>query len=200
MTVARHPVTELWVQRQGSALVRVGSGAPTDAEKSDLRTWVDRSALPAPAMLVCGLALGLSGVALAIAGPGGLALSALFSGMITLGGGMTFLALVKRKNAPAPRALTAPSTSPEVARERARRVHATLADGGDATFELLLRHLGWTEAALLETLVQMKESGAVEEDLNLDTGEWVYRAHHDVAPGGALMLDDRKANADAQER
>ena len=196
--MARHPVTELWVQRQGNTLVRVGSPAPTDAEKGDLRTWVDRSALPAPAMLVSGLALGFGGLALAILGPGGLALSALFSGMITLGGGLTFLALLKRKKPPPPKAIAGPTTAPEVLRERARRVHATLEQTGDATFELLLRQLGWTEPALLETLVQMKESGAVEEDLNLDTGEWVYRAQH-VSPGGALMLEDRQAKADAQE-
>ena len=66
---------------------------------------------------------------------------------------------------------------------------------GDATFETLLRLLGWMEPVLLETLVQMKESGAIEEDLNLDTGEWIYRTRNDLGMGaaGGLMLEDRQA-------
>lgn len=208
--MARYPVTELWVQRKGAALVRVGaaptaldpSRSPETDEGSDLRTWVDRSTLPAGALLAGGLALGLTGLALSVLiGWSGLGAVAIYSTMITLGGGLTFLGLLKRKRPPPP-ALPAPRTSREVLSERARRVHAALAQQGEATFETLLRHLGWTEPALLETLVQMKEAGAIEEDLNLDSGEWIYRSRNDFGIGatGGLMLEDRQARADAQQR
>ena len=202
--MARYPITELWVQRQGAALVRVGGSVPAEADPSrsplrgdggDLRTWVDRSALPAGALVAGGLGLGLSGLALAVLiGWSGLGVAAIYSAMITLGGGLTFLGLLKRKRPPPP-ALPAPRTSPEVLNERGRRVHAALAQLGDATFEALLRLLGWTESALLETLVQMKEAGVIEEDLNLDTGEWIYRSRNDLGMGaaGGLMLEDRQA-------
>jgi hypothetical protein len=197
-------VTELWVQRQGAALVRVGANAPAEADKSDLRTWVDRSAVPAGALVAGGLGLGLTGLGLAVlVGWSGLGVAAIYSTMITLGGGLTFLGLIKRKQPPAP-ALAPPrtTTSPEVLGERARRVHAALDELGDATFEALLRLLGWTEPALLEALVYMKEGGAIEEDLNLDTGEWIYRTRNDLGTGaaGGLMLEDRQARADARQR
>lgn len=196
--MARHPVTELWVQRQGAALVRVSANAPAEvnAEKSDLRTWVDRSSLPAGVLVAGGLALGLTGLTLAVlVGWSGLGVAALYSTMITLGGGLTFLGLVKRKRPPPPALPPGPRTSPEVQHERARRVQAALQQLGDATFESLLRQLGWTEPALLETLVFMKDGGVIEEDLNLDTGEWIYRTRNDLGMGaaGGLMLEDRQA-------
>jgi hypothetical protein len=195
--MARHPVTELWVQRQGATLVRVSANAPAEvgAEKSDLRTWVDRSGVPAGGLVAGGLALSLTGLALAaLVGWSGLGVAAIYSAMITVGGGLAFLGLVKRKQPPPP-ALPAPRTSAEVQGERARRVHVALMQQGDATFETLLRLLGWTEPALLETLVYMKEGGAIEEDLNLDTGEWIYRSRNDLGMGvaGGLMLEDRQA-------
>ena len=55
---------------------------------------------------------------------------------------------------------------------------------------------------MLSTLLHMKERGEVVEDLNLDTGEWVYSlADEPTASGGtSLMLAERTAQATASER
>ena len=87
-----------------------------------------------------------------------------------------------------------PNTMPRLPAERRRRVVAVLEQEGSATFEGLMRRLGWTERALLETLVEMKANGIIEEDLNLETGEWMVRVGDVDAVGtaGSLMLADRQ--------
>jgi hypothetical protein len=200
MAMARQPVAELYVQSQG-ALVRLGpSTTPvrTDDEPDDLRTWVDRAAIPWSGMVLGGMGTAVLGLVLASINPLGFLGTVAFSSMITLGGGLTFLGILKRKreqDEPPPRALPAAGTAPAVFAERARRVTHVLRDRGEATFETLLGRLRWTESALIETLVYMKNAGALEEDLNLDTGEWVYRVQDIDAVGtpAGLTLAERQA-------
>lgn len=195
MSMARIPVAEL----QGQAgLVRATAGAPARSEGGgDLREWVQSSSISAGAMV--GVGLGLAG----LGGLGALLLHVGFFGtvllgsMFTVGSGMAFLGVLKRKGRnDEPKALP-PGSPPAVLAERARRVRALLERGGDFTFERLLAELRWTESVLLEILVTMKESGMVIEDLNLDTGEWVYRAqiveYGAALPGGTMTLADRQA-------
>lgn len=163
------------------AQIVVQSVAPTQVSrgsKRDLGEGSDRSATPATALLLSGVALCFSGIALTLGG----ALSVLGSGaMITVGAGVALFGLLKRSSASIPQAVALPATStatsPEVLAERARRVSAVLESGREATFEVLLEELRWTDAALLEALVAMKDAGALTEDLDMDLGEWVYRAH-----------------------
>lgn len=79
---------------------------------------------------------------------------------------------------------------PEVRIERARRILAVLEARGGATFEALLAHLRWTESALLETLCEMKDRGVVDEDVDLETGQWVYRSQEPL--GGSMRLEPCK--------
>ena len=221
MSMARQPVAKLWVDRQGGgALVHVGAAVGAEStslqtrsgerDRGDLLRWVDRSSVPAGAMVFGGL--GLAGLGLLLAslfGAGTLMMAAALSSMLTLGGGLTFLGLLKQRRAGARRELppaaedgsARPRTDPTVLRERARRVHHVLGELQQATFEALLARLRWTEAALLETLVEMKEAGTLEEDLDLDTGEWVYRPQYANATGTAasMMLEERAARASAEQ-
>lgn len=126
-----------------------------------------------------GVALAGLGFALGLALPLTMGTATLFGGMLTFGGGVAFLGGLKRtadaKRAELKALQAAPSTSPVVLAERARRVLARLETRGQETFEDLLEHLKWTERALLETLLHMTQSGVLEEDLDLDSGQWIYR-------------------------
>lgn len=198
MGMARIPAAQLQVQTQGPGLVHVTANAPAPVPARDLQDWVAQSSLSAGAMVMGGLALaavgGLGALVMHVGFFGVVALSS----MITVGGGVALLGILKRKGrkAPEPRALPPASTASVIA-ERARRVQAVLGQGGDFTFERLLAALKWTESALLETLLAMKEAGQVVEDLDLDTGEWVYRSQYteygSALPGGAMTLADRQA-------
>jgi predicted lipid-binding transport protein (Tim44 family) len=199
MAMARQPVAQLWVQSQG-ALVRVG---PAEVAKQtsgdDLQAWVDRTAVPWSGMVIGGMATAVIGLMLASINPLGFLGVVAFSSMISLGGGLAFLGVLKRKREQSrndsARALPATSTAPEVIVERARRVAQVLEAGGQATFEVLLSRLSWTEKALIEALVHMKNTGAVEEDLDLDSGQWVYRVQEQdmVGSPATLTLDERQA-------
>lgn len=200
MGMARIPVAQLQVQTQGPGLVHVNAHAPSSspAPRTELRDWVADSSLSPGAMVVGGLALaavgGLGALVMHVGFFGVVALSS----MITVGGGVALLGLLKRKGRKTeePRALP-PASSAAVIAERSRRVKSVLGQGGDFTFERLLAELRWTESALLETLVAMKDAGQVVEDLDLDSGEWVYRAqiteYGSALPGGAMTLADRQA-------
>jgi hypothetical protein len=196
MGMARIPVAELRVQTQGPGLVRVTASAPA-RQGGDLREWVHQSRLSPKTMVSGGLVLA------AVGGLGALLLTPGFFGMMilssmfTVGGGVAFLGVLKRKGRKEePKALP-PASSATVIAERARRVATLLDRGGDYTFERLLTQLRWTEPALLETLLAMKEAGQVIEDLDLDTGEWIYRSttadYGTAAPGGGMTLADRQA-------
>ncbi|MCA9653348.1 MAG: hypothetical protein H6712_34500 [Myxococcales bacterium] len=195
--MARIPVAELRVQTQVPGLVRAEAATPARS-RADLRVWAERAPVSSGAMVGLGLGLAVVGGvgALVVSGVGFFGMLAL-STMITLGGGMAFLGVLKRKGrkdqeAEALKALP-PASAPAVIAERGRRVIMVLEQHGDLTFERLLAQLRWTEGALLETLVAMKDAGRVVEDLDLETGEWVYRSQLELGAGGPMTLADRQA-------
>jgi hypothetical protein len=196
MGMARIPVAELRVQTQEPGLVRVTANAPA-RRGGDLREWVQESGMSSRGLVTVGLGLAVvGGLGALVLAPGFFGMVAL-SSMFTVGGGLAFLGVQKRKGrAQEPKALP-PASSATVIAERARRVASLLEHGGDHTFERLLAQLRWTEPALLETLLAMKESGQVLEDLDLETGEWVYRStvtdFGAVGLGGGMTLADRRA-------
>ena len=59
---------------------------------------------------------------------------------------------------------------------------------------MCIRDRRWTDRALVETLVAMKDAGALIEDLDLDSGEWVYRLQYGDAIGtpASMTLADRQ--------
>lgn len=201
MFMARHNAAELW-GRAGQANLPARTAAIAPQTNGDLRSWARRSPVPAPLMILGGLGLAAIGVV------GGWVLplhlswlgTALFGSAFTIGGGVAFLGAVKATSEPSQPALPAASSSVQVLTERSRRVHAILDRGGNFTFEDLLTQLRWTETALLETLVFMKDSGTMVEDLDLETGQWVYRAGavDHVAPP-PLTLADRQARQSLPE-
>lgn len=193
--MARIPAAELWVQTQGPGLVRVTANAPA-RQGSDLREWVQQSSVTPRALVTTGLGLAVVGAIGVILTASSVLGIIVCSSMATAGAGIAFLGALKRKDRDAaPKALP-PASSATVLLERGRRVQAVL-EGGDHTFEQLLGRLRWTETALLETLVVMKDSGQIIEDLDLDTGEWIYRSVYaglgPVGSAGGLSLAERQA-------
>lgn len=86
---------------------------------------------------------------------------------------------------------------PKLLAERCRRVRAILQGAGAAlTFEALVDKSRWTKAAMLSTLLHMKEKGDIVEDLSLDSGEWVYSVAEpgEGSAGLSPMLAERQAN------
>jgi len=196
--VARRTVAELQIQTRG-ALVRVGTGEHAPVRQSDdVRRWAERAPFSWHGMMVAGLALAGIGGLLAALNPIGFVGAVLFSSMITVGGGLSILGGLKRVASAVPPALPAPKGDPAVMLERCRRVRALLGQLGQSTFEVLLARLRWTEAALLQTLVEMKDAGQIVEDLDLDTGEWIYRlaGGDEMGTGASMMLADRQARTE----
>lgn len=198
--MAHRPVEELRIHlgagsTQGGALVRIESKAP--AKSSDLRGWVERSPLPPAGLMLGGVGLALVGLGLGLALPLTMGTATLFGGMVTFGGGIAFLGGLKRKaQAEAARALPpAPTVSPVVLAERSRRVRDWLQGRPQATFEEIAQALRWTESALVETLIHMKDAGVLDEDLDLDSGQWIYRmqAATETGTAASLMLSERQA-------
>lgn len=70
-----------------------------------------------------------------------------------------------------------------------------LGDASDRTFEKLAFGSGMTEEALVDTLTLAEARGLLDEELNLETGEWYYRL---VTTGGgrstlgSASLDERR--------
>jgi hypothetical protein len=196
MGMARIPAAELWVQTQGPGLVRVTANAPA-RQGNDLREWVQKAPVSPGTLVTTGLGLAVMGaVGLLVVATTSVLGLIVCSSMTTAGAGIAFLGALKRKDRDAqPKALP-PASSAAVLLERSRRVQAVL-EAGDQTFEQLLGRLRWTETALLETLVAMKDSGQIIEDLDLDTGEWIYRSAFaglgPVGSGGGLSLADRQS-------
>lgn len=196
--MAHRPVEELRVHlgtASPGALVRIEKNTP--GRQGDLRTWVERSSLPAGALMLGGAGLALVGLGLGLALPLSMGTATLFGGMLTFGGGVAYLGGLKRKaERKAAKALPpAPTVSPVVLAERSRRVRDWLQERSQATFEEIAQALRWTEAALVETLLHMKDNGLLEEDLDLDSGQWVYRmqAATDTGTAASLMLSERSA-------
>lgn len=175
----------------GGALVRVPTGQlPAVRAEDSLARFVERLPIAPGAMIGLGLGLAALGGLFAALISTGFIGAVLFGGMLTFGGGLAILGMRKAK---APAVAPTPQVDPHVLAERTRRVLAVL-NRGTATFEMLLAQLRWTERALVETLVAMKDSGSVNEDLDLDSGEWVYRLQYGDAIGtpASMTLADRQ--------
>lgn len=191
--MSRISVAQLQVQQQGAGLARTNPHAVV-RKGGDIRDWADNSSISAGAMISVGLGLALVG-GIAATFVMGFAGTVVAGSMITVGGGLAFLGVLKRKGrGPEEMRALPPSSSEAVIAERSRRVYAHLERSGTATFEGLAAALRWTESALLETLVAMKDSGHLVEDLNLETGEWFYRLQTtDYGTGAPMTLADRQA-------
>ncbi|MCB9567607.1 MAG: hypothetical protein H6710_10425 [Myxococcales bacterium] len=209
--MAREKVVDL-VVRQGSVEVvrrageRRGDAEPSRRPASDLRLWAERAPFPWQAMVGGGLAMVALGVVTAILTTWGFFGTAFLSSLLTMGGGLVFLGLYKRRALlraapPEPRALSASEHA--LLRERSRRIRTLIEEAGrPRTFEDLQAATRWTRDAVLDTLLFMKERGELSEDVDLDTGEWVYApAEPEVvpAPPRSLMLDERRALSERTE-
>lgn len=170
--------------------------APAEAAPdADLARWIDGSGVSAPRLVTGGLALAGLAFVTAVLFPGlGLIGTIALGSAFTIGGGMAFLGVRKLQRDHAEPA--APALSPQrraLLHERSRRTAAVLSQGA-VTFDHLMTQLRWTEQALVETLAFMKEGNLVVEDLDLDTGEWVYRLQASELGGRAgPTLADRRA-------
>lgn len=205
--MAQQKVVDLVIQHGSVQIVQRNADAPlAPAQPGDVHTSLARLPAHWPTLLV-------GGVALAAFGALGLVLADTFLGLMLantfVSGGalIAVLGLLKRWSGvvrPAP-ALPASGIDARVLAERCRRVRGLLHRGvGEYTFERLVRELKWTQAAMLSTLLHMKEQGEIVEDLNLDTGEWVYSLAVGLdAPTPAStspMLEERRATEAATER
>lgn len=161
-----------------------------------------RAPISARAMFLGGAVTFAVGLAIYAIVPLTFAINILAKLLMSVGGGTAMLGALKRFSPPTPPAAL-PEVEPSLLAERRRRLRAILLErGAAATFEFLLEKSRWTQQAVLSTLLDMKERGEVLEDLDYDTGEWVYRLQSDAADLGlAPSLEDRRlALAQGDER
>ncbi|MCH9682656.1 MAG: hypothetical protein K0V04_14570 [Deltaproteobacteria bacterium] len=196
--MARIPVAEYRAQAGSTGLVPVGSSTPAKP-RSDLARMADAAPASSATMIVAGVGMATFGLLGMLVLGRSLMLLVLMGSMLSAGAGIALLGALKRQNRKAqePAVALPPASPATVVAQRITRVRAALDEGGARTFEGLLALLRWTEPALLETLVAMKETNQVVEDLDLDTGEWFYRTqvteYGSALPGGAMTLADRQA-------
>lgn len=209
--MAQHKVVDLVIQHGSVQIVQRSAPLAVQEPRGamDLRGWL--ASTPGTWLGMVGVGAASAGVGMALSVLGTRVLTLMFANsMLSAGLCLLLLGLLKRawaRPAPGPAPAAAPPpVDAKLLAERARRVRAILARASSAselfTFEQLVRESRWTNAAMLSTLVHMKERGEVVEDLNLDTGEWVYSlADEPAASGGtSLMLAERTAQASASER
>ncbi len=206
--MAEHKVVDLVIQRGSVQIVqRVASATPARRPGPDMSAWLVRSPGTWRGLATVGLASASAGLVLGMVG--GRMLTLWFANsLLSAGLCLLFLGLLKRMLTPTV-PVTAPApevVDPKLLAERSKRVRAILSRATSAselyTFERLVQESRWTQAAMLSTLLHMKERGEIVEDLNLDTGQWVYSLADDpVAAGpGSLMLEERTAQASPAER
>ena len=127
------------------------------------------------------------------------ALAWLVVGVPAVTAGLGLLALGAAKHLSAPRALAVDrgdEVAPDLFEARLARLEPILRLAGpDNTFERLLAESGLTERALLDTLVAAERSGRIEEELDLETGEWFFQLG--VRP---RLADPRDASQTLDER
>jgi hypothetical protein len=194
--VAQQKVVDLVIQ-QGALQIVPRPAVMARTERPDARDWLVRSPGSWQGLVGTGLMMAGSGLLLGILGPVMLTLW-IANSLLSAGACLVFLGFVKRvwsRTQPAPAPAPAP-VDPRLLAERTRRVRAILARAPSVevyTFERLVHESKWTQAAMLSTLLHMKERGELIEDLNLDTGEWVYSLTEDPVAGapGSLMLEER---------
>jgi hypothetical protein len=194
--VAQQKVVDLVIQ-QGALQIVPRPVVAAPMERPDARDWLVRSPGSWQGLVGTGLILAGSGLVLGVLGPVMLTLW-IANSLLSAGACLVFLGFVKRVwSRVQPAAAPAPDpVDPRLLAERSRRVRAILARAPAAdvyTFERLVQESRWTQAAMLSTLLHMKERGELIEDLNLDTGEWVYSLAADpvASSPGSLMLEER---------
>ena len=211
--MAQHKVVDLVIQR-GS--VQIVHRMPTTPARTSGEgpAWLMRSPGSWRGLVAVGAASTGAGLLLsAVTTLGSRMLTIWFANsLLSAGLCLLMLGVIKRvmMTQPAPAAAPTPEViDPKLLGERSRRVRAILSKVTAAselyTFERLVKESRWTQAAMLSTLLHMKERSEIVEDLNLDTGEWVYSLADDVvgavaAGPGSLMLEERTAQASAPER
>jgi hypothetical protein len=201
--VAQQKVVDLVIQHGALQIVR-RPDAPAVAPADN---WLMRSPGTWQGLFVSGGAAIAAGLVLALVGSAMLTLWVANS-LLSAGGFLIVLGALKRLwTRPVPALAPAPEpVDPRLLAERSRRVRAILARVGAAsgryTFERLVQESRWTQAAMLSTLLHMKERGELVEDLDLDTGEWVYSLSEDPVAGGpgSLMLEERTSPTSPSER
>lgn len=90
--------------------------------------------------------------------------------LFVMGLGTVAIGVVKR------RLVTEGKRSPEkLLQARITRLKPILAERSpENTIERIVSRVRMTEEAVVETLIEMQKRGMIEEELNLDTGEWYY--------------------------
>lgn len=179
--MAQHPVEDLLEQQSLAKIAQIPKPQMVKDKKQaiDVRDWAMNAPIPWSAMFVGGVSLATLGAVLGIFATiftTGLLVPAIAAGLLTVGGGFAFLGGYKRVQTSRNEGLKSlPAENPKIVEERSRRISQILANSGQPyTFERLFETLRWTRAALISTLIYMKEKDQVIEDLDLDTGEWVY--------------------------
>ena len=195
--MAQQKVVDLVVQH-GTVQIVQGDPGPL-APRTPSALSPARITTPWPTLLASGTALTALGAVTLGMFPFSLVGLVLTNLLFSAGAAFVVLGLIKRWSASSQQAPAQPAlrVDPRVLAERCRRVRAILRRGaGPYTFERLVHESKWTQAAMLSTLLHMKEQGEIVEDLNLDTGEWVYSpADGSEAPTAATspMLEERRA-------
>ncbi|GEM_PF-2357176 len=203
--MSRHRVGDLVIQT-GAVQIYTATGTPADGKahtpaRADLRAVVRSLPLGWRPMVASGLALLGAGITFAWSLSSGLVGILATSCLMSLGCGLVMFGAYKRAGAHhvGTRGLPPPGGAElGVVRERSRRVRSVLERMNAAlTYERLLSELRWTEVALLSALLHMKETGEIIEDLDLDTGEWIYRLQDPAlarqAGTAQPMLEERQA-------
>jgi hypothetical protein len=162
------------------------------APATGLQRWVDGLSASPLSLGVVGLSVAAVGFAALANAPVTWIGAVLCKSAMAVGGGLAFLGLDKGRRA----RITPPPPVPVdrvVLEERSRRIRLLMAAGGaEWTFDLLRARLEWTDEAMVEALLHMRDGRQIIEDLNLDSGKWVYRLQ-DAPPGSSatMTLDDR---------
>lgn len=188
--MAQQKVVDLVVLQQGASIARRQEATALGL----LPFGPARISTPWTTLLASGAALTTLGAVTLGMFPFSLLGLVLTNLLFSAGAAFVVLGLVKRWSTEAPPPAPSERIDPRVLAERCRRVRAILARGDRWTFERLVAESRWTQAAMLSTLLHMKDAGAIVEDLDLDAGEWVYTlADGAEAPRAATspMLEER---------
>ena len=197
--MAQQKVVDLVVQHGTVQIVQHGEPGSLQIRGDAGEFGLAKISTPWTALVASGAALaGLGAITLGMF-PFSLVGLVLTNLLFSAGAAFVVLGLIKRWSTGSPPAPAQPAArvDPRVLAERRRRVRAILQRGDGAyTFERLVRESKWTQAAMLSTLLHMKEQGEIVEDLNLDTGEWVYTLADGSEAAAAVtspMLEERRA-------
>ena len=106
--------------------------------------------------------------------------------------GLVMLISARRSAATAPAPV---GVAPALLQQRAEKLRPLLATGSsDMTVEHLVKRSGMSEHAVVETLAALTEQGVVDEELDVETGEWFYQLITPIKPESAPMsLSERRA-------